>query len=146
MIEHKLNILQYQYPDNFTVEVPGNVILNIINFCREIIQNEPSIGVPYSYPDNVLLKRKPDGGLSEVELDWTDYGELDGDAFFKSMENAVRFMTPISVTANQMEHAFYRVFEKDVELGNAKKITELTTEEEDAKISSILSRGDKEKV
>ncbi len=145
MLEHKLDILQYEYPSNFTVEVPGNVILNIINFCREIIQNEPNIGIPYSYPDNVILKKNPDGGLSEVSLDWKPYGENDGDAFFKSMENAVRFMTPIAVTANQMEHAFYRVFEEDVEKGNAKKITELNTQEEDEKFSQLLSKPSKRK-
>lgn len=145
MLENKLDIYQYQYPDSFMVEVPGNVLLNIIDFCRNVSLNEPNIGIPYSYPDNVLLKRKSDGGLDEVQVDWTPYGVLDGDAFFKSMQNAVRFMTPLAVTANQMEHAFYRVFEDSVEKGHAKKITELNTQEEDEKFSQLLSKSDKGK-
>lgn len=145
MQQEKLDIYQYQYADNFMVEIPGNVLLNIIDFCREVSLNEPNIGVPYCFPDNVLLKRKPDGGLSEVEVDWVKYGENDADAFFKSMQNAVRFMTPLAVSANQMEHAFYRVFEDDVEKGNAKKITDLNTQEEDEKFSELLARGSKEK-
>jgi|GEM_PF-5183238 len=145
MIENKLDIYQYQYPDAFMVEIPGNVLLNIIDFCREVSLNEPNIGVPYCFPDNVMLKRKTDGGLAEVTVDWVKYGENDGDAFFKSMENAVRFMTPLAVTANQMEHAFYRVFEEDVEKGNAKKITELNTQEDDEKFSQLLSKPSKRK-
>lgn len=145
MIENKLDIYQYQYPDHFMVEIPGNVLLNIIDFCREVSLNEPNIGIPYSYPDNVVLKRNPNGGLVEVAVDWVKYGENDGDAFFKSMENAVRFMTPLAVTANQMEHAFYRVFEDDVEKGNVKKIIELTKEQENEQVSQLLSKSDKGK-
>lgn len=145
MIENKLDIYQYQYSDHFMVEIPGNVLLNIIDFCREVSLNEPNIGIPYSYPDNVILKRNLDGGLAEVKVDWTPYGALDGDAFFKSTENAVRFMTPLAVTANQMEHAFYKVFEDDVEKGHAKIITELTTEQENESVSSILDSGNKKK-
>lgn len=145
MIENKLDIYQYQYPDTFMVEIPGNVLLNIIDFCRNVSLNEPNIGIPYSYPDNVVLKRNPDGGLAEVKIDWTPYSEKDGEAFFKSTENAVRFMTPLSVTANQMEHAFYRVFEDDVEKGNAKKIMDLTKEQENEQVSQLLSKSDKGK-
>lgn len=143
MQENKLDIYQYQYPDSFMVEVPGNVLLNIIDFCRNVSLNEPNIGIPYSYPDNVLLKRKSDGGLDEVQVDWTPYGVLDGDAFFKSMQNAVRFMTPLAVTANQMEHAFYRVFEDSVEKGHAKKITDLNMQEEDEKFSRLVDKSPK---
>lgn len=143
MLENKLDIYQYQYPDHFMVEVPGNVLLNIIDFCRNVSLNEPNIGIPYSYPDNVLLKRKSDGGLDEVQVDWTPYGVLDGDAFFKSMQNAVRFMTPLAVTANQMEHAFYRVFEDSVEKGHAKKITDLNMQEEDEKFSRLVDKSPK---
>jgi hypothetical protein len=145
MIEHKIDILDYEYPTNFVIEVPGNVVLNIIDFCRNIILNEPNVGIPYSYPDNVSLVKKTDGGLSEVKIDWTAYGEKDGDAFFASMQNAVKFMTPISVTANQMEHAFYKIFEADVEAGNAKKITESNTERENEEFSELLARSDKTK-
>lgn len=138
--EEKINLFDYEYSPNQTVEIPANNLLNILYFCKKVIDSQVTLGIPYVYPNDVSLKRDKDGGLESVEVDWKAFSELDRKAFFNSMDSVVPFATEVSVLAEQVSYAYGRLHQENIDKGFAKKRVDLTKEEEEAKVAKTLSK------
>lgn len=136
--QEKIDLFEYEYSPNHMTEIPSNNLLNILYFCKKVIDSQVTLGIPYVYPNDVSLKRDKDGGLESVAVDWKAYSELDRKAFFNSMDSVVPFATEVCVLAEQVSFAYSRLHQENIEKGLAKKRVELTKEEEDENISRIL--------
>lgn len=139
MIEHK-NLFDYEYNSNQTVEIPANNLLNIMYFCKKVIDSQVTLGVPYVYPNDINLKRNKEGGLEFAEVDWKAYGEDDRECFFNSMDTAIPFATEVSVLAEQIHFAYERMHKENIDKGIAKQRVDLTKEDEEAEVSKLLSK------
>jgi hypothetical protein len=141
--EEKINPFDFEYPMNHVTEVSSNSLLNVMYFCQKVLESQPKMAVTYAYPDNVKLTRNENGGLKRVDLDWIPYSADDKEAFFASMENVTPIATELSVLSEQVFYAFNAKHSENIEKGFAKKRVELTKEQENESVSSILGQPSK---
>lgn len=138
-----IDLFEYEYSPNHMTEIPSNNLLNILYFCKKVIDSQVTLGVPYTYPNDVTLKRNSEGGLESLEIDWKAYGDDDRKVFFDSMNTAIPFATEVSILAEQVSFAYSRLHQENIEKGVAKKRVELTKEQEDESVSQLLARPGK---
>lgn len=142
-MQNTIDLFEYEYSPNHMTEIPSNNLLNILYFCKKVIDSQVTLGVPYTYPNDVTLKRNSEGGLESLEIDWKAYGEDDRKVFFDSMNTAIPFATEVSILAEQVSFAYSRLHQENIEKGVAKKRVELTKEQEDESVSQLLARPGK---
>lgn len=142
-MQETIDLFDYEYSPNHVTEIPSNNLLNILYFCKKVIDSQVTLGVPYTYPNDVTLKRNSDGGLESLEVDWKAYGEDDRKVFFDSMHTAIPFATEVSILAEQVSFAYSRLHQENIDKGVAKKRIQLTKEEEDEQISEFLAAKNK---
>jgi hypothetical protein len=145
MQQEKQSIFSHEYPPNHTTEIPSNALLNVIHFCRKVLDKEVTIGIPYVYPKSVLPIKNLKGGLDKIDIEWAVYEEADKKAFFNSMGEAIPFMTELSVIAEQIDEAFSKTHKSNIDKGFAKERIQLNKEASNEQVSSILAGGNKGK-
>lgn len=134
-----MDLFEYEYSPNEMVEVSANSLLNIMLFCQEVVASQPTMGVPYAYPDNVELEKDKDGNILSSKVDWKSYGAEGMRAFFQTVENPIPFATRVSIIAEQIYAAYAEMHMKNIEKGLAKKRQDL----EDEQVSELLVGGNK---
>ena len=144
-MQEQENPFDYQYNPNQLVEIPGNVLLNVMIFCEKVLKTQPVEGIPYVYPTNMEEVRDEVGNLMKVNIDWLDYKQGDLSAFFNSTDKPIPFATEVSIISQQVLHAFSMLHKDNIEKGLAKKVETLTKEEDDEQIAQLLSKPTKGK-
>lgn len=132
------NPFDYEYKPNDVVEIPANALLNIMHYCTKVIESQPSMAVPYTYPEDSKVKKDKDGNITDVIVNWKTYGQGDMQAFFKSAGQPIPVATELSLLSEQVFHALDVVHSKNIDKGIAKKRGELTKENKDE--SSVLDK------
>ena len=136
----EINLFDYEYPANHMTEIPSNNLLNIMYFCKKVLESQPTMGVTYAYPDNVKITKNKEGGLTKVDWDWIPYKQEDISAFFASMENVVPMATEVSVLSEQVHYAYANIHKQNIEKGIAKKRADLTNELENEEVEQLLNK------
>ena len=125
-----INPFEYQYKPNDTVEIPANALLNIMHFLSKVIEDQPRQAVPYSYAEEVKIKKGDNGEVLAVDTVWTPYPNVE--AFLRTIENPVPIATEITILAEQIFYKLNLIHNENIEKGVAKKLGSLTKLDKDA--------------
>jgi hypothetical protein len=134
--KNQINPFEYTYPPNTMVEIPAAALLNILFFCEKVIESQPTKAVPYVYPTNVKEKKDKEGNLLSVDVEWKPFPTVE--PFLNTINNPIRIATEVTIISEQVSYSFMNLHMQNIEKGIAKKLGELTKEQEDAEIEKKL--------
>ena len=135
--ELEVGILTHKYGENTMIEMPGNVILNIMHFCDVVRKETVRLAVPYVFPRSVELVEDGEDVVSEVNIDWEEYPP-NMVAFLKNIENPIPVASQAGMMAEQIYHACHEMHRSNIKKGLAKPI-----EEDNEQVSQLLVKKNK---
>jgi hypothetical protein len=137
---NEINPFEYQYKPNDVVEIPANVVLNLLVYFQKVLADQPNLGVPYVYAKDVKTKKDKDGNITAVKTEWENIPTLE--AFLQTIENPIPIATELGILTEQFNYSFMKIHQDNIEKGIAKKVGTITKEKDEP---SILDKPSKEK-
>jgi hypothetical protein len=135
--ELEVGILTHTYGENIMIEIPGNVLLNIMYFCDVVRKETVRHAVPYVYPKTTELVKDSEGNLVEADIEWEEYPP-NMIAFLKNIEKPIPVASQAGMMSEQIYHAFHEMHKSNIKKGLAKPI-----EEDNEQVSQFLAKKNK---
>lgn len=124
--DEEINLLDYIYDDNDTVEIPGRLIEGLIQILRQVEQNETNQGFISAYPTKHKLNKK-ENLLESVDVTWEQYPTAE--AYFSQQPQETKSM--LGVMSLDLLMLLQQKHLDNIRSGKAKKIGTLKKVEND---------------
>lgn len=128
-MNEELNTYDYSYEKGHKTPMDSFGILAMIDILTEFIEKEPSMFAPLFYAEKTEERRNENGDLLYVDTTWKEHTP---DSFFMTSnmgEGGIQGLTPSAFKATQLKYALEMIHRQNIEKGEAKKKSELQTEE-----------------
>lgn len=131
-MQEEINLLEYTYPDDVMIEIPGRLLEGLIQILKTVDEKETTSGFINNYP--LTSKEIFDGDLlKSVEVDWKGYSSAE--SYFNQHPQEIKSL--LGAMALDLCLMLKQAHLVNIENGIAKKIGTFEPEnaEEEVKLS-----------
>ena len=73
MNEEQINLMDYTYSPETTVEIPGTALIELMLFAKTVVTNEERLGLAFSYSKKTKESKNKEGMLLGVSEELAEY-------------------------------------------------------------------------
>lgn len=78
MNEEQINLMEYTYSPETTVEIPGTALVELMLFAKTVATNEERLGLAFSYSKKTKENKNKEGNLTSVSEELQEYPTAEG--------------------------------------------------------------------